>query len=96
MGMAKRELERQDAMHSCAQRIAFRAGVLKECDIHCDLYIDTGEAREEAYRLANYLFTEQDPLAEPFEDRREMTDTIQQVCDESPDDCYICAKNMMD
>lgn len=92
MGSSKRELGRQEDNHHAAQDIACQAGVLKECDFHSDMYTDTGESREEAYRLGNTLYTKEDALTSSFTDRREMTDTIKAVCDEAPEDCPMCEK----
>jgi hypothetical protein len=90
------EIERE-AQWGAAQEIALRAGVLTRCDVCEDITNDgDGEEIESAYKLGNYLITQNDPLVDLFKgDRRLMTDTIQAVVDDHGESCY-CSRHADD
>lgn len=89
MGMAKKEMERQEEVRFRAIEVAIEAGVLERCEYHEDTVMSTGNDPRDAYRLANSKY------AVGANDRRlyrEFMDAIKQVIEESGDWCYSCAK----
>jgi hypothetical protein len=92
MGMAKQHLlEREDKLQS-ALRIAEIAGLVGRCDVH-EVYFDLldDEQLEHAYRLANKLVSEGDPLVAVFDgDRRELTNFVRDCRSEIGMDCPGC------
>ena len=89
MGFAKRELERQQECSSAATVIAVRVGLLQRCEFCEDVKDPFSNNFEDAYKLGNSLITDEDDLVRPFAgDRREMTDAIKTVVEETPDSCH--------
>lgn len=87
--MKNAEIEKQ-ALWSIAEAVALRAGVLKQCSV-CEDIIDDGggEEIEAAYKLGNFLISNQEPLVEEFSgNRRLLTDTIQAVVHDHGPNCY--------
>lgn len=91
MGLAKRELERQEAIRGVAMDIALQGRAIVECEYHEGVYMDNYE-HEDAYRLANSLFTRGDPLVSDFPTRRTLTDAVKAAIDESGFECGLCEK----
>ena len=91
MGFAKRELERKEAMRGVAIDIALRGQAVIECEYHEGMYRDNYE-HEDAYRLANSLFTRGDPLVSGFPTRRTLTDAVKVAIEESGFECGLCEK----
>jgi len=76
--------------------VALRAGLLKKCPLHEELFDAQKYDAEAAYKLANYLITNNDPLVEPFnKDRRRLTDIIKNLCYEFSACCPLCEKNSL-
>jgi hypothetical protein len=92
MGVLKHHLMEEEEKRAVATRIALEAGAIEECMLHPGTYIDRGDpgAVEIAYKIANSHFAKEDTLISIFENRREMTDLIKSVIDESGDECYSC------
>ena len=96
MGNADDIMAEQDNKRSAAYKIALKACVLKPCKYHEDEVI-VNEDKEivEAYKLGNARF-DKDSLGEVFDDRRDMTDYIKEVVEDTPTDCWICDKMRSD
>ena len=94
MGFTKRWMESQEAERDEARKIAPQAGSLDRCDIHRDYVWDTGDPTM-AYRLANKMYTEEN-VQNDYESRRELTDKIKRVIEDSPFDsiCPSCQSAM--
>ena len=90
MGQAKKEMMRLEEIPFDAIEIAIEAEVLKRCRFHEDTVLDIGGDPTDAYRLGNAKFSAGE--AGDFGSRREMTDTIKSVIEESGDECYSCEK----
>ena len=90
MGFTKRRMEEQDGKRQEAVDIAVEAGSLERCPFHRDYISDTGDSSM-AYKLANKRFTD-DNLQQDWASRRELTDMIQEVIENSPGDgiCPSC------
>lgn len=91
MGAAKQDmLEREDELR-VVEEIAVRAGLLKRCPFHGEVYDPLNWDYESAYRLGNSLITKGDELVDLFDgNRREMTDLIKDLCSEYGDSCGAC------
>jgi hypothetical protein len=72
MGMAK---EKALGIARGVAAIAHRSGVLSQCET-CGDYTYKGADLEDAYKLANALFSKKDPLVKDFATRGELTDAI--------------------
>jgi hypothetical protein len=86
-----------DDERETAVEIAIRAGVLARCEIDQDV-VPGSLDDEAAYKLGNYLITQDDPSVAVFGgDRRAMTDAIKFVIGEhSMAECWhraVLAKN---
>ena len=69
MGQAKKEMMRREELHLQATEIAVDAGVLRRCEWHEDVVLDTGGDPSDAYRLGNARFSRGE--AGDFRSRRE-------------------------
>ncbi|MEW6659348.1 MAG: hypothetical protein AB1424_11880 [Thermodesulfobacteriota bacterium] len=91
--------EEIEGQRDIALEILIRAGVLKLCPIHEDAILSGGADIEDAYKLGNYLFTNDSDeweLQHVFRDRREMTDTIKEMFEwqlGGADECGWCMKD---
>lgn len=74
-----------EAKYDAARSILAAAGALSECDIHGYAIVGNSEI-EEAYRLGNDTFS----VGGVFSTKREMTDTIKHVYDDTLTDCIGC------
>ncbi len=90
MSFAKRMIELEEQQRDAAIEVAVQAGVLKRCYLHSELYDPLIGDKTAAYKLANYLFSA--GKMRMFSDRTEMTDTIKSVVEDTPMECYTCAK----
>jgi len=95
MGQYKAELN--SYLYSIAEEVALRAGILAKCQLHEEVY-DSGEHEvEEAYKLANFLITNSDPLVAPFQgDRTKLTDLIKGIRDNYSHSCPTCERDAED
>jgi len=95
MGMMKHIMEENEEKRFIARGIAEEAGAIKECEYHPGTFIDQydSQALETAYKIANKRFTgKTDDSVSLFKTRRELTDTIKEVVEETGDYCYSCKK----
>jgi hypothetical protein len=94
MSGIKRLMELQEKQRDVAVQIAIEASVLKCCEYHGVVYDPGGGDKQSAFRLANYKFTH--GKVSVFHDRREMTDTIDEVISDAAMDCWQCEKILED
>lgn len=80
-----------------ALQILLEKEVLTTCDFHDDEIYEGVEDIDDAYKYANYLFSKGE-ASFPFDDRRDMTDTVLAVYVEygGCDICPSCARHMND
>lgn len=77
-----------------AKVIACRVGLLKKCQLHEEFFDSQENNLESAYKIANFLVTNKDPLVEIFNgDRRNITDLLSCICDEHGSSCPLCERN---
>lgn len=97
MGYHKQLLAKQEHQRDVAISVAVKAGVLRSCEFHGDVFAsDEFADAEPAYRLANARFSRGE-LHDVFETRTEMTDAIKAVVDEFVlDYCPRCEKMLRD
>ena len=69
------EYEANEERRRLALEILCQSKVLKPCEFHGDILLETGEPIASAYRMGNARFTA-DRLEKLFRTRREMTDEI--------------------
>lgn len=81
-----------DHQREVATQIARRAGAIAECELHGEL-VDNDSA-EEAYKLGNSLFDTE--FRGVFASRRQMTDIIKEVIDDTGWECGACDRNFSD
>lgn len=91
MSFAKRELERWQDMHDTATQIALRGKAIIECQYHEGICMDHHQ-HEDAYRLANGIFSQGDYMVSGFPTRRALTDAVQAAIQESGFECGLCGK----
>jgi hypothetical protein len=72
-------------------RIAVDADVLERCEYHGEVYDAQAGDNAPAYMRGNRLFSSGE-LNGVFSDRRDMTDTIKAVIEDSAMECGYCAK----
>lgn len=91
--------EEIEGQRDIAVEILIKAGVLVRCPIHEDIILSGGADIADAYRLANYLFSngkDEWELQHDFRDRLEMTDTIKEMYEwhgGGADECALCMKD---
>lgn len=89
MGYYKQLEEQNQHKREIAIQIAIEAEVLERCEYHEECTFEGGVDISEAYKLGNKKFTNGE-LLDIFESRREMTDLIKEVVEESPLECSRC------
>jgi hypothetical protein len=92
MGLAKRELEEQEALREIATGILMETGAVEQCPIHDDVILDQGD--DEAIRHAYALATARIKAGQIDADRADLMAAIKGVVEDSADECYSCAKIM--
>ncbi len=94
MGAAKQYLLEQESLRNIAAALLKETGAVDECEMH-EVLIDTydPEAVIDAYRLANARISSGEIELLPRHSRRDLTDAIKAVIEETGDDCFACAKN---
>lgn len=88
--LAEQRLQKKDA----ALDIAEEAGVLRRCDIHQEIYIDTEEDRQKASDLGNKKISDGEVIV--FTNEEEMREFIDEVVEESNPYCTSCERMMKD
>lgn len=91
MGLTKSLIAEDEQKWQAAIQIGLKSGVLERCDTCEKVTIDESQDMEQAYRLANALFTRKDPLTRKFKSRRELTDMLQNIPFEFEAEC-LCDK----
>ncbi|MEO1016315.1 MAG: hypothetical protein AAFY56_01290 [Pseudomonadota bacterium] len=95
MGGAKRMLEDAEDKRQIALEIAMTAGALATCELH-DCAINRDDDPTPAYKLGNALISQSDPLVANFYgNRRELSDYIKEVIEDTNDECVRCAEMLM-
>lgn len=84
MGASKGLLAEQT---TAVYQICQQAGLLSECESCSDL-IYGGEDPQEAYKLANALFTQKAPLVASFASRTDLTDAIKEAIPNFNEECH--------
>ena len=83
MSHIKLEIEVRDEHWGVAEEILVQAEVLSRCAAHQDMIYDAGGDLEDAYRLGNYRYSNQqsnyDYELECYSSRRELTDAVKEV-----------------
>lgn len=93
MGAAKRQLEEANDARQIALGVLIDAGLLKECPLHDDAFIDTSDDITSAYKLANSLITLGRLILPSGYDRQAFSDEIKQAYEEEAwDSCARCDK----
>lgn len=98
MSHIKHEIEVRDEQWDVAEDILVQAEVLIRCAAHQDILYHAGGDLEDAYRLGNHRYSNQqsnyDYGMECYSSRREMTDAIKEVYESCGlDECPVCAKD---
>ena len=94
MSFSKRLIEEKEEQRRTAVRIALKAGVLKSCEYHHEVYDPLGGDKQAAYMLGNAMFTKGElPM---FPDRRTMTDAIKDAIEDTGMECSACANLLSD
>jgi hypothetical protein len=91
MSGIKRLMEAVEEKRGKAKDIARRAGVLKVCEYHDELFLSGEKEIVEAYKSGNARW-DKDSLEDVFESRREMTDYIKEEVEDAAEECWMCAK----
>lgn len=91
MGFAKRQMQLEQDQWVIAQEIAVEAGVLERCEYHGEVFDAQAGDNTPAYIRGNRLFSSGE-LNGVFSDRRDMTDTIKAVVEDSAMECGYCVK----
>lgn len=90
MGYYKEQLAKAEYQETVATGIAVDAGVIRVCEFH-GMTFEGLEEPVSAYKLGNYRFSRGE-LSEVFGSRGEMTDAIEHVIGEQPEECPRCVK----
>ncbi|MDE1902139.1 MAG: hypothetical protein KGI37_10955 [Alphaproteobacteria bacterium] len=93
MGGAKRILEEQGYLEGVAAGLLKETGYLTACEAHETLMIEGDEeSLQAAYKLANARVSSGAIKLEYGFSRRDLTDIIKDVAENTGDDCYSCQK----
>jgi len=97
MSATKDQLATQEQMQEAATEVAIRAGLLERCEYCEEVYDPMTNDVEAAYKLGNYLITNNDAVVDVFEgDRRTLTDYLKDITTNYGDTChckYVAQKN---
>jgi len=93
MGGAKRMLEEQEYLEGVAAGLLIETGYLRACNAHEALMVEGDEeSLQAAYKLANARVSSGAIKLEYGFSRRDLTDTIKDVAENTGDDCSSCQK----
>lgn len=97
MSQVQRQMDEQNEKHAAAVDLLKRVGYLETCENHDEITFTVGgdENVTEAYKLGNTQW--ESSLKTVFKDRREMTDRVKAVSEDSDyanDGCEICRGHM--
>jgi hypothetical protein len=91
VGRAKEKASEDEAKREVAIEIGVRVGLLLRCEDHHYVMDNLQDNFEDAYRLANSLITQNDPLVAIFNgNRRELTDLIKTITHDFGESCPGC------
>jgi hypothetical protein len=98
MGAAKELLIQMDDMRAEAESVAVDVGAVVRCEFHDDVLISQydDDALTQAYKLANARISRGEIVLPSMINRRDFSDLIKEVVDQSGDECYSCAKMFAD
>lgn len=96
MGRAKEYMMMRDDMAGVARGVLRKAGALRACEVHGDLYEGNGDV-EGAYKLGNAMITRGEIDLDGFT-RAEFSDMIKEEFEQNSyaESCGYCDKNMRD
>jgi len=94
VGGTKSLIDDWEHQEHVARSIAIEAEVMDTCEVHGTAFV-TGLEVENAYRVANARYSS-GQYHDVFASRREMTDAIKRVVDNSYVECSLCEKMMAD
>jgi hypothetical protein len=81
-----------DARRGAAVLIALRAGLLKKCPSHGEVYDPGQHDYQGACMMAAFMINRDDPLVAPFGgDRTPLTELLKSICTPYPPQCPLCA-----
>lgn len=97
MSLVKRGMEEHEGKQRAAVNLLLESGYLETCENHDEIIYTVGGDEEvtDAYKLGNTQW--ESSLKNVFETRREMTDMIKAMSEESDyanDGCEICRGHM--
>lgn len=94
MGRMKDILIGEEQKRDIAESIALEAGALIRCEYHNDIVTDAenDDAKTLAYKIANSRLSEKDVSVSGFKSRKELSDMIKSVIEQSYSECPDCRK----
>lgn len=94
MSRSKDLLEKENALFKLAQDILKEIGAISECPYHAGTYIDNYMDKSEMYEEATSLYKKN---YTPSQDEiKKFQSILQDVINNSSDECYSCKKNEED
>lgn len=90
MSGIKRLMEEQEEKRSEARAIALKAGALKVCEFHDEIFVG-GKDILGAYKLAAASF-KRGFRKDLFQNQQEFTDCIKEEVEDAAEECWVCAK----
>ncbi len=80
-----------DVYHDAAVKVAIRAGLLRLCPIHAQLYDPGQHDFQGAVMMAAYLMNQSDPIVACFQDdRTRLKELLKAICENQPLACPQC------
>lgn len=84
--------DRASQLRDVAIQVALRAGLLKKCLVHGEVYDPGQHDYQGACMLAGYLVNQSDPLVALFQgDRAPLTELLKSICHSHAAGCPQCA-----
>jgi hypothetical protein len=81
-----------DELRDAAVLVAVRAGLLKKCPVHGDVYDPGRHDYQGAIMIATFLVNQSDPLVAPFGgDRAALVEMLKSICRSHESRCTRCA-----
>lgn len=88
------EAEDSGRRRQVAVQVALRAGLLKSCPVHGDVYDPGQRDFQGACMVATYLVNRDDPLVAPFRgDRVALTSLLKSICESYGAACPTCRES---
>jgi hypothetical protein len=93
MSQIKRLMEHRESQREVATQIALDAKLLKECEVHHEVYSAGEWDYTSGYKLGNFKITNGAfPGVFEQDERTEMAAAVKKVIEEAPEECWVCAK----